>query len=465
MNISNPKGRFEPPSELSNLGETVIADLVRVGLLSSDHRSDVPKLRMVDEGLRLFVPLLDRFQVKLVPMERSGCPVHFCTGILKLPLDPTVQPAQPERSIPAGGQGIDPQKATMSCLGELAERVSLCSLGDRDPRVFLVTEGQPEVDFLAWLGLSNAQQAALTQRSGRKLPKIGGGDPDWSRISSRRVRLTCLTGNGQLELPSFAVLFQESERAMGGPLNLASSVGCAVWPTREGARERALLELAERDAVAITWYNRLGITFLPKGILREILSPGLVAHMDDEPRRWGVYLLQTDLAVQVAMAVSHDADGRNCAFGSAAGWDAASACSSAIEELLQSENALQLMDRSYPASDKMVRIPSQLAYARRRSILADLPLQDARPVSEQQLSGRSSYEALLRSCREQNLSIWEFDATRPDLDIPCIKLLSPDLCTWEPRFGKKRLYEAPVKWGALKKPLTETAFADRPFPF
>ncbi|WP_422376210.1 YcaO-like family protein [Roseibium sp.] len=465
MDISNPKGRLEPPAELSNLGETVIADLVRVGLLSSDHGGDMPKLRMVDEGLRLFVPLLERYQIKLVPMERPECPVHFCTGILKLPAEPSLQSAQSGLSIPAGGQGNSLQKATLSCLGELAERVSLCSLGDHDPRVFLTGNGQPQVDFLSFVGLSAAQQAVVTQRFGQGFQKTAAADPDWNRFSARRVKLASITGNGLLELPAFAVLLQESERTIGGALSLASSVGCAVWPSRDEARKRALLELAERDAVALTWYNRLGITFLPVGILREILSPELVAHMDAGPRRWGVYLLQTDLAVQVAIAVSHDADGRTCAFGSAAGWDAASACSSALEELLQSENALQLMDKSYPASEKMVRIPKQLAYARRRSILEDLPLQDARPASDQQLSRRFSDEALLQSCKEQSLSIWEFDATRPDLDIPCIKLLSPDLCTWEPRFGKKRLYEAPVKWGALQKPLTEAAFADRPFPF
>lgn len=74
-------------------------------------------------------------------------------------------------------------------------------------------------------------------------------------------------------------------------------------------------------------------------------------------------------------------------------------------------------------------------------------------------------EALLQACLDRGFDVWEFDATRPDLQIPCIKLFSPDLCTWEPRFGRKRLYQGVVDRGLRSAPASEAEFAARPFPF
>jgi ribosomal protein S12 methylthiotransferase accessory factor len=265
------------------------------------------------------------------------------------------------------------------------------------------------------------------------------------------------------------VLFQEVDEADGWHLPFASSVGCAVWHDLEGARQRALLELVERDAVAQAWYNRLGITFLPKGLLREILPPDLTHYLNGQARAWGLYHVETDLSVQVVMAVSHDEYGRCCAFGSSAGWDIAQACVSALQEMLQSENALTLMDKAYPVTDRPDetprQLPRQLAYARERVIFEDLPVKDANATSEKVSKATSSFETLLHSCFDRGIDLWEFDATRQDLEIPCIKLMSAELCTWEPRFGKKRLFNGVVERGLRQAPATESEFAARPFPF
>ncbi|MDN3719174.1 YcaO-like family protein [Roseibium salinum] len=163
--------------------------------------------------------------------------------------------------------------------------------------------------------------------------------------------------------------------------------------------------------------------------------------MADRRRHWSLCLASTDLDAFVVMALSHDDGGRRAALGTSAGWDIASACESAIQELLQSEYALELMERAHPETGRPGQssspVPRQLAYARHGNILEDLPLPDAPAADERQLRRTASYENLLQSCFDKGLEIWEFDATRQDLNIPCIKLLSSDLCSWEPRFGKK----------------------------
>jgi ribosomal protein S12 methylthiotransferase accessory factor len=76
-----------------------------------------------------------------------------------------------------------------------------------------------------------------------------------------------------------------------------------------------------------------------------------------------------------------------------------------------------------------------------------------------------SYDGLLEALREKGITVWEFDATRPDLGVPCIKLFSPELCTWQPRFGKDRLFQGVVERGLRTEPEREEVFAGRSFPF
>jgi ribosomal protein S12 methylthiotransferase accessory factor len=459
------RGRIEVPVELTGLGAGILSDLARAGLLRQERGGAVPQLRVSDEGLLLFVPLLERYQVRLVPMVRDFCPVRFCTGLLNDRDIAAPSSAPLTRPIPAGGQGDFDKNASLSCLGELAERLSLCSLGVDDPRIFVDRNEQPEVDFLELMGLSAAQAAQMAGTLTTKIDAHPDGMTGWRSLSDRRIGLRNLVNGHRSQFPSFGVLFQESELATDGALPFASSVGSAVWTSLGGARERALLELAERDAVAQAWYNRLGITCLKPELLRDVLPASLSDYLNAQIRSWGVYRLSTDLPVQVAMAVSHDGAGHRCAFGSSAGWDLAAACKGAIHELLQSENALELMEKAYPSNRTDARVPSQLTYARTGSILEDLPIETAPDAVPADASSTYGYEQLMQFIEDRNFTIWEFEATRPDLAIPCVKLLSPDLCTWEPRFGKRRLYEGVVERGLRRQQASEAEFAARPFPF
>lgn len=446
------------------LRQAVREDLLRLGLLREEKSGGRSRLRLEDENLPLFLPMLSRFDVRLVPVKREGCPLVFCTGLVK----PGEKAASGEgsfnRTIPGGGQGESAVIAAIGCVGELSERLSLWSLGNSDNRVFQKVDEQPEVDFAGLLGLSESQSRKTARELGIKSKGENADKPDWEALSDRRIALRRLTDGQFATCPGFGVLFQEFEQSTGRRLSYASSVGCAVWQTLEGARERAMLELVERDAVAQAWYNRLGITSLNRSVLDEILDPELLEYLEQQSRSFGVFAVETDLPVQVVMAISHDGSGHLAAFGSAAGWEISAAVKGAIREMLQSENALTLMDRSYPVTSKG-KTPRQLAYARSRSIFEDLPLPEVQEAVRGELERSFSFDRLLQSCADRDIEIWEFDATRQDLAIPCIKLLSPQLCGWEPRFGKKRLFQGVVERGLRSSPADEAEFAARPFPF
>ncbi|WP_081455204.1 YcaO-like family protein [Roseibium aggregatum] len=453
----------------SDFSSSVLADLTRLGLVSTQVENGKGAPLVTEPDLPLFSRLLSAYAPRLVPVSRPGCPVFFCTGLLKSQDVAELMVGLDIPAIPAGGQGGTMADAALGCLGELSERLSLCSLGARDSRIVEFDQNQPQVDFVSLLGLSASQASSAFRELGNRVPGTGERSSDWGSLSDRRIRLRNLQTGEMAQCLSLGVLFQEVDETTGRHLPFATSVGCAVWHDLEGARKRALLELVERDAMAQAWYNRLGISALPEGLLSEVLPPELTHYLNDQPRAWGLYHVETDLAVQVVMAVSHDGYGKGCAFGASAGWDIAQASVGALQEMLQSENALTLMNKAYPVTGKSDETPKQpprqLAYARERVIFEDLPLKDAAALSETAALTTSSFEALLQSCFDRGIGLWEFDATRQDLGIPCIKLMSAELCTWEPRFGKKRLFHGVVERGLRQTPAKEPEFAIRPFPF
>lgn len=447
----------------------LIADLSQIGLLVPDVAEGRQVLKIVDKDLQLFFPLLRSFEVRLVPLARENCPIQFCTGILKSPENPVQTRKNYEGSIPAGGQGRTSVSAAFGCLGELAERLSLCSLGTSDSRIQSLDPVQPEVGLGRILGLSEGQIGKIQRKFDWQSSRTNGGEVDWEGMSARRLIVHQLGDNKTAQIPSLGVLFNEFEAFAGIDLSFASSSGCAVWHSREGARSRALLELLERDAVSQAWYNRLGITSLKTEVQDDIISQSVAEYLHDRPRTTRLYAVATEFEIHVIVALSFDADGRNAAFGSSAGWDIGMAAESAIREMLQGEISLELMQRSFSATETVghadIKPPRQLEYARQKSIFDDLPINEVCTAAESELSKTYSYDATLQSCLDRKIEIWEFDATRADLKIPCVKLMSPDLCSWEPRFGKKRLFNGVVDRGLRTAAATEAEFAERPFPF
>ncbi|GAA0781565.1 hypothetical protein GCM10009077_28250 [Roseibium denhamense] len=167
--------------------------------------------------------------------------------------------------------------------------------------------------------------------------------------------------------------------------------------------------------------------------------------------------------MHIAVSISCSPDGKDTALGAGAGWTFVAALQSAATEMLQSENSLRLMDKAYMASTG--KVPSHLAYARGRSVFDDLPLQSAPMADSAGLMTEYSFAALLDDLAARDFQIWEFDATRDDLKIPCVKLFSADLCSWQPRFGKERLFQGVVDRGWRQQRASEEEFAARPFPF
>ena len=117
----------------------------------------------------------------------------------------------------------------------------------------------------------------------------------------------------------------------------ADSNGCAAGNTLEEAIVQGFLELVERDAYAIWWYNRLSRAELDLGQFDNSYVRDLQAQLAETGRRLWVLDVTTDLGIPSFVAIAHwMSDGKeNIEFGSGAHFDARIAVLRALTELNQ----------------------------------------------------------------------------------------------------------------------------------
>ena len=97
---------------------------------------------------------------------------------------------------------------------------------------------------------------------------------------------------------------------------VADSNGCAAAETKEDAVRRALLEVIERDAFAIWWFNRVArpaLSFTDDSMLCEIATA-----LRTEERTLVLMNITNDIGVPVVAAYSADAKGSRIYLGCAA---------------------------------------------------------------------------------------------------------------------------------------------------
>jgi ribosomal protein S12 methylthiotransferase accessory factor len=246
-------------------------------------------------------------------------------------------------------------------------------------------------------------------------------------------------------VPLDAVLLAE-----GGP---ADSNGLAAGADRRAAERAALLELAERDAVAIWWYGRVT---RPSVALRALDAAGagdLRGWLDGRVRRSWLLELTNDLGIPVVAALSSGPDGSGIAYGFAAGRALPDAALAATLEMLQSEISLDLAARRAarrgqaegPAGRFLLW--SRAADVRRLPFLLPDSAQPAAPCREGEPAG------LIAAGLGAPALIVDLD--RPGDARPVVRAFAPGLRPWRPRFGRGRLESVPRRLGWAAAPVDE----------
>jgi oxazoline/thiazoline synthase len=228
----------------------------------------------------------------------------------------------------------------------------------------------------------------------------------------------------------------------------ADTNGCAAGDTFEDATVRALLELIERDALSIWWYNQVerpGVDLAGwKDDDVQTVRQTFAAHR----RSLALLDLKHDLDIPVYAAVSADDAGGNVFFGCAADVCGVSAAKRALAELTQ---FWYWSEHIGPGPDRHIWLEKSSIYRHRYLV----PWGEAPVPTPCPLRGEEALARCVKALRGAELEAYVVDLTRPEIAIPVVRAVCPGLRHYGPRFAPGRLYDVPVKMGWRAKPLRE----------
>jgi oxazoline/thiazoline synthase len=421
----------------------------------------VPKRFTVDGGFRTMTPAetLARCEAlvspitgvlaSLGPVPGRDHPARPVWGAVYRVVPPDRNPGFDDFHKLSSGKGKSSVQARASALCEAIERISALYHGDEPLR--RATRAALGDDAIAPDRLENFSAAQHDARP------LGLHDP--KRGVPRRLRddealdwtpAWSLTDQRWRHLPA-AYCYQHPPVAADREVCGFNPNGHAAGNCVEEAILQGFLELVERDAVAIWWYNRLrqpAVDLDDFDVGGDGFGAGLRAHYRALGYALWVLDLTTDLGVPVFVALAERADGGRWAVGFGCHLDARLGVQRALTELNQ------IFDPTDGAP-----APWDAAALGDPAFLRPDPEQAPRRAADHPSVATVDLGADVRACvelaRTRGLEVLVIDQTRPDLVLSAVKVIVPGLRHFWPRLGPGRLYDVPVVLGRLPRPHTE----------
>jgi len=369
----------------------------------------------------------------------------------------------------ASGKGQTRAQARLSCVAESIELYNGTFHGRERRRAARMAElGADAVHPNDVLLISDRQYAeretlnrSLTAPKRIPVPFDASREIDWSpawSLTSDRVRWLP-TSLGYFNHPA------PNDHAFGS----AATNGGAAGNTIEEAILHGVLELVERDAVAIWWYNRLTLP----AIDLDAFDDPFVAGVREQYRRAGRSLhvldLTTDLGIGVAAAVSADADGGRVLLGFGCDLDGRLAVPRALAELSQVTTLVELSVRlGAPATASQGIVEDQQRWLAEVNLRDEHCLLPAPGRVTRELAGhgtrdlREDVRTCVRIVAEHGMEALVLNTSRRGVDLATVRVIVPGLRHYHPRLAAGRLYDVPVALGRLAAPLDERALNPRP---
>ncbi|MFI6032083.1 TOMM precursor leader peptide-binding protein [Amycolatopsis magusensis] len=352
-----------------------------------------------------------------------------------------------------GGKGLTPLDAEVGALCEAIERFSGTFQGDEFRiRASFRALGELAMHPNDCLLFDERQYATRESWNPRRSPFNHVGEPfdedevtDWTPLWS-------ITEGRHRMLPTAMLYF-------GAPPNRslsADSNGNAAGSSLEDAILQGTLELVERDAVAIWWYNRLRLPEVDLDAFAEPWLTELREHYARLGREVWVLDATADLGTPVMVAVSRRVDrpGERIMLGFGAHLDPRTALRRALTELNQllpgglddsfqpeDPDAAAWLGGATVANQPYLR-PDETVPARGPADFGYVPREDV----------REDVDALAALLAERGLELLVLDQTRPDIGLPVVKVVIPGIRHFWARFAPGRLFDVPVRLGRLSAP-------------
>ena len=374
----------------------------------------------------------------------------------------------------SAGKGSTPRQSEASALCEALERYSGAFHGDeiRCRRRFADFAGAGEavhpndVQLFSELQLDDAARINSGGHPYNVVPPRLDPDAeiDWSPVWS-------LTRGRHRYLPTALLYYGKSADHRGLTDFVADSNGCAAGNTLEEAILQGFLELVERDAFAVWWYNQLRLP----GVDLDSFGDEYLATASDYYRGlnrdlW-VLDVTADLGIPTFVALSRrtDKEAEDIIYGAGAHIDPHIAALRAVCELNQFLNWVQ---GTGPGGAGYRVDDPQCLWWWRNATLADHPY--LAPAADMAPRGKADYpvpetedlQKDVERCRAlieaRGMEFLVLDQTRPDIGMPVARVIVPGMRHYWERFAPGRLFDVPVEMGWCERPLTEAELNPAP---
>jgi ribosomal protein S12 methylthiotransferase accessory factor len=235
------------------------------------------------------------------------------------------------------------------------------------------------------------------------------------------------------------------------------SNGCAAGNTREEAIVQGFLELVERDAYAIWWYNRLQRAELDLSQFDDSYVRDLQTQFANAGRRLWVLDVTSDLGIPTYVSVMHWMQNghENIEFGSGAHFDRRIALLRSLTELTQFMS-IGMMGGGSGEKPSLDGINPLRLEDHPFLLPGENPILPPAPGLEVHDNTRDQVNACVEIATRAGYDFLVLDQTRPDVEVPVVRVLVPGLRHFYRRFAPGRLYDVPVKLGLLDRPRPES---------
>jgi bacteriocin biosynthesis cyclodehydratase domain-containing protein len=225
------------------------------------------------------------------------------------------------------------------------------------------------------------------------------------------------------------------------------SNGCAAGNTIEEAVLQGFLELIERDAVAIWWYNRISrpevcIAGMNVGALNKIKN------VLDENWDYWVLDLSHDFEIPVVVAVGKHKISKEFRLGFGAHPEIAIACTRALTELYQ----IVVIAGQHKTAFKFNQIADQ-PFLYPAANIKQKVFEDYAIVVRPDIKGDVEY--CMAQTARLGFDLFVVNTTRPAGVLHTVKVIIPGLVFIWSELGNSRLFDLPVALGWQEQKLTE----------
>jgi len=241
----------------------------------------------------------------------------------------------------------------------------------------------------------------------------------------------------------------------------ADANGCAAGNSKEGAILQGFMELVERDAVALWWYNRLKRPCVDIFSFDAPYFERITYFYKKIGLKFWVLDLTSDLNIPTFAAITQQPDQieQDITFGFGTHFDPQVALLRAVTELNQllphvfrkkqfknfhDREALEWWATATLETDPYL-VPDETIAPKRYQ---DYPQQWSNDLY-------TDVKSCVNIAQNKGLEILLLDQTRPDTNLHVIKVIVPGLRHFWARFAPGRLYDVPISMGWVTKPLME----------